>query len=725
MLPPIFHPHSWILFILLSLVFLLLGLALKGYLRKQALTLFLRRFLLTVVVLGLSILIMAQSELYRHRFSSPANISHLLLTPLLKLGLFLQERLAIYLPRITETARLAQQWANNQHNNALLILAIVLAVSILFSILLRRRKNPFSLLPFFLSLTFGAAAITCSRGNLMAPALRFGAAALICTVIYALISRESDPASSLPRGTAACLIGFIVIMALSLRAYQLYTISARFDNWEAVYGQQAVRLLAGHHPRTFWSDTAWRGLGHTGHFSPIYIYFIGLFFKLLGPNLVSLRLVSSVCGVLTIYFSYLLFRLLFNNTLALLTAAGMTFSPILINFNRTSNLVSITVMTGVLILWLLFRAIKKRDFLSYFFLGIVFSFMGYLYEPIMIFFPLACIFFLVYIFFRKGFLRRHWAGLILTALAIILVMECLHIPVWGRMFPKLFVRESVWHRTKDHHYTLEPDYIRALPLIVENIQKLFFSFIRDGKFNYDIWPRGNLYFNPLLSAFLIWGFVYSLFKLNKANFRIVVFLALFFFPPNILSRPPVIVRRLLFMFPLLYFFSALPLYRFWEELNRLFPRRGRIITPFLILGMIAVVGSYNSSIYFHCRTPAGRWESERFFDEYVKKHIPEYFVYVVPLKENSKTTIDFLLWEKVREKKGQNLYAYLSPHQLKQLQPQDLPEGNIAFICSSGRIRKGDLEGLKNRLREGRVEEYRDTFGRINAFALLLKRGPG
>ena len=710
------------LYLLLGLTLIFSGLKLKGCLQKQKLKLFLNRFLPLFMILGLSFLIMKQAEKFRYQFESCWNVSYLLLNPFLKLGLFLQKCLPPFLQLIVRKILSTEVWIIAHQKLAILFLLFGISVLFVLFLLLKRRKNPLPVIIFLLSLFLGVIGIIFSKLNNIPLSIKFGGSAAICIIIYALFTRKKPHGPPISNKISIFLLCIILLLSLCLRTYQLYTVSARCDSWETVYGREALKVLSGSHPVYLWSKTWWHGLGHYTHLSPIYIYFMAFFFRIFGSNLVALRLVPAVCGVLTVYFTYSLFKLLFNNTLALIVAALFAFSPLHISFSRVSHFASISLMTGVLILLLLFRAIKYNRYLPYLFLGIIFSFMGYLYSPMMIFFPLACFFILIYIFFQKGFLRRNWIGIVFMVLAIYLVIGLFHIPVWERMFPKLFVYESVWHRTSEHRFTSQANYIRGIPLVQENIQKLFWSFVRDGEFNYNIWPKGNLYFNPLLTVFLFWGLIYSLLNLEKANFRIVVFLGAVFFLPNILSRPPVIVRRLLFMFPFLYFFSALPLYRFWEESTKLFSVWGKRIALVLILAVIVMVGSYNSTIYFYSREPAGRWEKERFFDEYVKKHIGDYYAYILPLRENSKITIDFLLWEKVQTGRPKDYYQYISKEKINRLNPNDIPiDKPVAFFCVANQVRRQDLEKLKRRLGEGRLEEYRDKFSRLVAYALFVE----
>ncbi|MEA1926879.1 MAG: glycosyltransferase family 39 protein [Candidatus Auribacterota bacterium] len=719
---------SYILFLPAGLILILAGIFLRGRLTKPAVRRFAIGVLIFLLMAGISFFLMKQAEHFRYNYQNSRNVSFLLLSPFLETGEFLSNRLPAIMGEISKTVFTIHQWTLLHQKIILQVCLIgIPSLAILLLILklwvFKRWRNPLPIFLVSLSLLLGIIAIIFSKQHTVIPALIFTGGAVIITAIYALVPFRKLSRTGISARWALFMICAVFIISLMLRTYQLYHTSARYDNWEAVYGREGIKTLDGNFPTALWQDTSWRGLGHTGHFSAVYLYLHGIFFRIFGPNLVASRLISALCGALTVFLVYLLFKLLFNPPVALITAALLAFSPIHLNFTRTTNLVSISIMTGVLILYLLFRAIKLNHPSTYFWLGIVFSFMGFVYEPIMIFFPLSCFFILVYLLFQKGFLRRNWFGIILMFAAIYLVIGFLNIPVWGRMFPKLFVNESVWHRTATHQYTVKADYFRAIPLIGENIWKLFLSFVRDGKFNYDIWPRGNMYFNPLLTVLCFWGIVYSLFNLKKTNFRIVIFISAIFFPPNVLSRPPVIVRRLLFMIPLLYFFAALPLYCLWKELTGFFPGQGKKIGLVLLLIIIVLIGSYNSNIYFNSRASAGRWEKERFFDEYAKQYIGEYYLYIIPLKGNSRTTIDFLLWEKIESGRTGDYYRYISSKDIPGLIANaGQAEKPVVFICHPAKVQRKKLESIaRDPGKRARIEEHRDRFGQLIAYALFIE----
>ncbi len=373
------NSHLILLALALGLTLIFAGLKLKGYLRKEKLKIFLIRFLTIGGSIILAFVIMKQAEHFRHHYQSFWNISFILLNPFLKLGLFLERWLPASGQQIVKTTFLSEEsiW--------FFLAGISLFLLGLF-ILLQRRRKTFPLIILLVSLFLGIIGIIFSSRNNIPSALQFGIGAVICAIVYALLTRKESAGPTSPRlplNISRLLLGIIILFSLCMNTYQLYSVAARFDGYEAHYAVHAIGVLTDHFNPNVWLITSWRGMGMTSVVSPIYLGGVVLFFKIFGVNLVALRLVSALCGVITVFLVYCWLKMLFDEKLALIAAALFTFSPLHTSYTRSSLLVPITTMAGFLILFLLFRAIKYRDRRCYFFLGITLAFAGYLYSPIM------------------------------------------------------------------------------------------------------------------------------------------------------------------------------------------------------------------------------------------------------------------------------------------------------------------------------------------------------
>ena len=298
-------------------------------------------------------------------------------------------------------------------------------------------------------------------------------------------------------------------------------------------------------------------------------------------------------------------------------------------------------------------------------------------------------------------------------------MTTLNIPAWDVMAPKFAGYESVWHRTQGHQYTPQADYLRGIPLVQENLEKLIHSFFISRNFNYDPWPRGNLYFNPLIPPLFLLGIAFSLSRIKKANYRLLLFFAAAFLIPNLLSRPPVMVRRLMVAWPFIYCLAAIPISQLLKQSGKLGGRIGTGLAVVPIVTILLAVGSYNSRVYFNSNEPAGRWEEERFYDEYAKKLIKDYYLLLVPMNDLSRKTISFILYE--TRGAGSRGFKYVTPEQIKNLRWEDISSRlPVALICAAGKVSRSDLEELQRRFGRGRIEEFKDKFNRRRAITLFL-----
>jgi 4-amino-4-deoxy-L-arabinose transferase-like glycosyltransferase len=517
----------------------------------------------------------------------------------------------------------------------------------------------------------------------------------------------------------AFILALIILLGFFLRSYALGEISYRFDHYESDYAREALSVLSGHHNVNLWRSTIWRGLGHL-NYSPVYVYYAALFFQVFGATLVTLKMVAVTWGIFALLLTYGIVSTLFSRRLALITVFLLAISPLHINYSRTGLLLISTQAVSLLVVYLLLRAIIRRKLLSYILLGIAISFAGYFYSPAKYPILLAAVLIVCYSIFKRRWFRRNLAGIILLVLTVITLMTTLNIPAWDVMAPKFAGYESVWHRTQGHQYTPQADYLRGIPLVQENLEKLIHSFFISRNFNYDPWPRGNLYFNPLIPPLFLLGIAFSLSRIKKANYRLLLFFAAAFLIPNLLSRPPVMVRRLMVAWPFIYCLAAIPISQLLKQSGKLGGRIGTGLAAVPIIAILLTLGADNSMIYFNSNEPAGRWEEERFYDEYAKKLIKDYYLLLVPINDLSRKTLSFILYE--TKGAGSRGFKYVSPEQIRNLKWEDISSRlPAALLCTPGKVSRSDLEQLQQRFGRGRIEEFKDKFNRQRAVSLFLE----
>lgn len=545
-------------------------------------------------------------------------------------------------------------------------------------------------------------------------------------VLYAAMSartgdnRRTGKKPFLSPTAVTLIIAIIILLGLTLRIYGLGEVSYRFDHYEADYGREALEVLAGRHNANLWTSTIWRGLGHL-NYSPVYTYHTALFFQLFGTTIVSLKLVSVSWGLAALLLTYGIASTLFGRKTALITIFFLAVSPLHINYSRFGLLLGSTLTISLLIVFLLLRALLKEKVISYLLLGVTAGFAGYFYSPAKYPILLAAVLIAAYTIFKRRWILRNWPGLIVLGLTVIVLMTALNIPALDLMAPSFAGYESVWHRTADHQYSPQADYRRGIPLVWENWVKLVRSFFLERNFNYDPWPRGNLYFNPVIPPLVLLGIALSLARIRKANYRLLLFLAAAFLVPNLLSRPPVMVRRMMVSWPFLYCLAAIPLAELIGQSRERASRAAGWMAAAIIIGGLVLFGAYNTTIFFQSREPAGRWEEERFFDEYAKSLIDDYYLFIVPIQSGlSEETIRFLLHEKIES--GSASYRFLRSDEVEGLTREEIEKHlPAALVTAAGRVPRPLLERIGERLGQDRIEEFRDRFNRPRAVTVFFE----
>ena len=123
------------------------------------------------------------------------------------------------------------------------------------------------------------------------------------------------------QGGVTVAVLFILLVALGLRLVDLTAVPPGLTHDEANHGREALELLAGqwqfYFPYNYGSE-------------PLYSYTVAAMMRLLGPNLLALRLVNVMFGLAAIIVAYVWVRRAFDQPTALLTAAliALTFWPV-------------------------------------------------------------------------------------------------------------------------------------------------------------------------------------------------------------------------------------------------------------------------------------------------------------------------------------------------------------------------------------------------------------
>ena len=139
--------------------------------------------------------------------------------------------------------------------------------------------------------------------------------------------RISTPRFKLLGTYSECLLpGFVLLVAVFLRLYNLPTIPRGIMLDEAWNGVDALRILNGERPIFLTANFGREAL---------FIYLQAISIAVFGQTSLALRAVSAIIGILTVGAAYILVRRMFSARLALLTSGWLTISLWHVIFSRT------------------------------------------------------------------------------------------------------------------------------------------------------------------------------------------------------------------------------------------------------------------------------------------------------------------------------------------------------------------------------------------------------
>ena len=231
---------------------------------------------------------------------------------------------------------------------------------------------------------------------------------------------EAEQARTTPSRYELLLVIAVMLMAAFFRFYRIEAAPPGLQHDEVFQGNFAIRILNGEWPIFF---------DLNGGEEPLYMYLVALSFLIFGRTLFAIRIVSILCGLVHLVFSYLLARQLFGQRVALLAIAGLAVSFWHIFDSRVGlRPISLPMMQaiGYYLFWLGLQRGGKRWFLGAgLFLGG--AFYTYTSGPLVL---ATLLFFALYLLvLQRDLLRRHWQGIVVTLVVALLVFapEAWHI----------------------------------------------------------------------------------------------------------------------------------------------------------------------------------------------------------------------------------------------------------------------------------------------------------
>lgn len=259
----------------------------------------------------------------------------------------------------------------------------------------------------------------------------------------------------------------------------------------------------------------------------MFFYISSVFVKIIGFNIISLRLVSVFLGTLSVIAFYFLLKVIFKNwQIAILGALIYSLARWNLNFSRIAFLGILTVLLLTLFLYFYLKTLNTNKTIFIIFTGVSLGLVHYTYS-VAYFIHFLILLHCLYLLFKdyKLFLKEKLKNYFL--LYLITVFISLPLIIFALKNPVLF-----FQRANDISFFDEIKTSQSLTPLIKNIKAYLLSFNFEGDYN----GRHNLYKKPLFDyltgIFFVMGFIYSLLT---PQFRFYVLWMIIMYIPGIIS----------------------------------------------------------------------------------------------------------------------------------------------------------------------------------------------
>lgn len=494
---------------------------------------------------------------------------------------------------------------------------LLLAASIAAALAARRIREPY---PYLLA---AAAALALAAQSFIVAGNFPEAIYLYCALPLVLAGaryrrpERSRPEKSQRPGRSVIVVPSLLVLII-LGLYRLEDYPLRYHPDEALGGD---RLLSNalnwntapslkeaaeryrNDPNTAFIWKYWAPDSRPNPYTPVSSHLAYLCLRIFPINFVSLRASMVLAGVLSVFFFYLLLRLMFGHAPAALGAFFLAVSSWQLALNRIHLPYSATGLYALICLYLFWKAQDNGGIFCYFLLGTTLAFSSAFYPTFKMVYLLLPAFLIFRIISERGYLRRQLAGILVAAGTLLLILGAREIDPYRQ----LFLYGGVGADTVAHHaeYMSELETLREAGGDAILAGRGFFRIV----FNPELFQlrRRNyiergIQFNILLLPFSVLGFFWSLLNLKRREWSFLALWLAMAIIPNIVTGGGEVDRRATLLVPPLLALAAVAIHLVWTGIGpRLLTnaRSYRAVTGIALAGLVFLVLTTSSANYFH------------------------------------------------------------------------------------------------------------------------------
>lgn len=414
----------------------------------------------------------------------------------------------------------------------------------------------------------------------------------------------------------------IVVLAIALRFVMIEKVPPSL-NWDEIsHGYNAYSILKT--GKDEWGKAFPAIFRAYGDYKlPVYIYLTAVSELIFGLNAFSVRLPSILAGIITVIFTYLLVKKLFNEKAALLSSFLMAIEPWSLFLSRgafEANLALSFIVSGI---YLFILGLEKHKYLPI--SALLLGLSVWTYNSARIFVPLLLIV-LAALYWKE--LVKIWErskrpiafSLILAALFLIPMLLQLLSPAGRARYGKVSIIDegAVVQINEKRASSLFPPILSRLiynkgtffakAFISNYLSHFSFGFLfTEGGTHYQFSVPGQGLIYTVNILFFLLGLYYLLTNRTRESFLLLIWLLLAPIPSSLTREAPHALRAIT-MLPIPMILSALGFFYFLEKTKGLKISRGTLTLVYIIL-VIAFAQNYLKTYFLdYPRSYSWAWQ---------------------------------------------------------------------------------------------------------------------
>ena len=352
----------------------------------------------------------------------------------------------------------------------------------------------------------------------------------------------------------------VILLAATLFRANLFEAAPPGLQHDEVFGANfALDILDGGWPVFFDAN---------GGEEALFPYLAAVSILLVGPNLLALRLVSLVCGILTVALSYRLTKELFGRRVALFTTAMLAVSFWHVFDSRVALRPITLLMMALASFYSLWVGLRRGGIWPFVLIGVFLGGSFYTYTSGFLV-PVTVVLFIVFYLlpFRRGLLLQHWRG-ILLALGIAVII---FLPMGYHVLTHPLAATARARDLSDHLNLLLAG--QPGPLLTDVLNVLgMFGFRGDPEWRYNL--AGRPVFDPLTFILFCVGLVICLTRIRAPEYAFLLVWLVVNMVPSAITRHSPSTLRAIGSLTAIYVLPSLALDAAWHRVRSKWGSRG-------------------------------------------------------------------------------------------------------------------------------------------------------